>query len=81
MAFIDYISYEDAPEKLRELYDKYGGDNKTPANIVRIAGSNPRAMAAHMDFYRAVMFAKSPLSRRHREMIATMVSGLNKCHY
>ncbi|MBD3332720.1 peroxidase, partial [candidate division GN15 bacterium] len=79
--FIDYISYEDASEKLRSLYDKYGGDNKTPANIVRIAGPNPRAMAAHMDFYRAIMFAKSPLSRRQREMIATMVSGLNQCHY
>jgi alkylhydroperoxidase family enzyme len=81
MAFIDYISYEDASEKLRALYDKYGGDNKTPANIVRIAGPNPRAMEAHMDFYRAIMFAKSPLSRRQREMIATMVSGLNRCHY
>ena len=81
MAFIDYISYEDASEKLRALYDKYGGDNKTPANIVRIAGPNPRAMEAHMDFYRAIMFARSPLSRRQREMIATMVSGLNRCHY
>jgi len=81
MAFIDYISYQDASDTLKKLYARLGGKNKQPANIVRIAGPNPKAMDAHIAFYRAVMFQKSPLSRQQREMVATVVSAINHCHY
>ena len=81
MAFIDYISYEDASDDLKKLYRKYGGADRTPANIVRIAGQNPPVMEAHGPFYRAIMRSESPLSRAQREMIGTFVSGLNNCHY
>jgi len=81
MAFIDYISYEDASPKLKELYERFGGKDNKPANIVRIAGLNPDAMEAHLSSYRAIMFGKSPLSRDQREMIAVVVSSINKCHY
>ena len=81
MAFIDYIEYDDAPDHLKKLYDRYGGKTKTPANIVRIAGTNPPAMKAHLDLYRAIMFHKSDLSRHQREMIAVVVSSINQCHY
>jgi alkylhydroperoxidase family enzyme len=81
MAFIDYIKYDDASDALKELYRRFGGEDKTPANIVRIAGPNPKAMEAHIDFYRSLMVNKSPLSRAQREMIAVVVSALNNCHY
>ena len=81
MSFIKYIPYDEASEELKALYEKYGGKDKMPANIVRIAGFNPKAMAAHLDFYRAIMFGKSPLSRDQREMIAVVVSAINGCHY
>ncbi|NOY88623.1 MAG: peroxidase [FCB group bacterium] len=81
MALIKYILYNQALPELKKLYDKYGGSNKTPANIVRIAGFNPKAMEAHMAFYRAIMFGRSSLSRNQREMIAVVVSALNHCHY
>ena len=81
MAFIKYIPYDDAGDELRKLYDAYGGADKTPANIVRIAGPIPQALKAHVDLYRAIMFGPSPLSRAQREMIAVTVSALNKCHY
>ena len=81
MAFIDDISYANASEMLKKLYERLGGEKKQPANIVRIAGPNPKAMDAHIAFYRAVMFQKSPLSRQQREMIATVVSVINHCHY
>ena len=38
-------------------------------------------MKAAMDFYGASMFAASPLSRAQREMLATVVSKINGCHY
>jgi len=81
VAFIDYIPYDDASPELQELYRKYGGADNTPANIIRIAGHNPKAMEAHMRFYRAIMFGNSPLSRRQREMIGVVVSAINNCHY
>ena len=81
MAFIKYISYDEASEELKALYDKYGGKNKIPANIVRIAGLNPKALAGHIDLYKAIMFGKSPLSRDQRELIAVVVSAINSCHY
>lgn len=81
MAFIKYIPYDDASDELKALYEKYGGKSKIPANIVRIAGLNPKALAAHIDLYKAIMFGKSPLSRDQREMIAVVVSAINECHY
>ena len=81
MAFIDYIPYEDASPELQELYRKYGGADTTPANIIRIAGHNPKAMEAHVAFHRAIMYGDSPLSRQQREMISVVVSAINMCHY
>ncbi len=81
MAYIKYISYDDAGDELKKVYEQAGAPNRVPANILRIAGLNPRAMQAHLDFYKSVMFQKSPLSRQQREMIAVVVSALNQCHY
>lgn len=81
MAFIDYIPYENASEGLKNIYSKYGGKTKTPANIIRISGSNPPSMQAHIDLYRSIMFQKSDISRHQREMIAVVVSSINECHY
>ena len=81
MAFIEYIPYDSASDQLKELYERLGGASRQPANIVRIAGPNPKALDAHIQFYRAIMYQKSPLSRQQREMIATVVSALNHCLY
>ncbi len=81
MAFIKYIKYEDASDKLKKLYEQFGGPSKTPANVVRIAGPNPDAMDAHLQFYRAVMSTNSAITRDQQEMIAVVVSSINQCHY
>ena len=81
MAFIKYIPYETASDELKSLYERLGGASRQPANIVRIAGLNPKAMAAHVQLFRTTMTQKSPLSRQQREMIATVVSAINQCHY
>jgi len=81
MAFIDYIDYNEATAELKALYEKFGGKDKIPANIIRIAGHNPKAMEYHVDFYRSIMFGTSDLTRQQREMIAVLVSSINQCHY
>lgn len=42
---------------------------------------NPPTLRAHADLYHSVMHAKSPLRRSEREMVALVVSAINKCHY
>ncbi len=81
MAFIDYISFDDASPELQAAYTRHGGKNKTPANIVRISGVNPKAMEGHVAMYRALISPQSSLSRQQQEMIAVVVSAINKCHY
>ena len=50
-------------------------------NIVQIMSLNPRVLKSSMEMYGAAMFGKSPLSRQQREMLATVVSRENDCHY
>ena len=72
MAFIDYLPGESIPAADRVA----DGDN-----ILRVHGVHSRAMRLHYDLYRQLMYAKGPLSRIQREMIAVVVSAANACRY
>jgi hypothetical protein len=50
-------------------------------NILRIHGVHSHVMRLHFDLYLEIMHRPSPLSRAQREMIGTMVSAINGCHY
>jgi alkylhydroperoxidase family enzyme len=50
-------------------------------HIVSIMSQNPRALKSSMDFYSAIMFGRSPLSRSRRELLAVVVSAVNHCLY
>ena len=50
-------------------------------NIVGIMSLNPRALRTSMDFYAAIMYGSSPLSRGQRELLAVVVSSANHCRY
>jgi len=51
-------------------------------NIIRCQSPRPPILRASTNLYIEVMYGKeSPLSRARREMIATVVSQLNACHY
>lgn len=50
-------------------------------HIVGIMSLNPRVLRTSMDFYAAVMYGTSPLSRGQRELIAVVVSRVNHCRY
>jgi alkylhydroperoxidase family enzyme len=72
MAFIDYVSEDEIPP-----------EDRVPDhdNIVRIHGVHSRTMRQHYDLYRELMYAKGPLTRVQREMIAVVVSAENRCRY
>ena len=72
MAFIGYVNEEQIPPE-----DRVPDQD----NIVRLHGVHSRTMRLHYDLYRELMYAKGPLSRIQREMIAVVVSARNRCRY
>ena len=81
MAWIKMISEEEAEGELKTAYDKlvepWGGVD----NILKIHSLNLRSLWAHYELYQTVMYGRSQITRLQREMIAVVVSAVNKCHY
>ena len=79
MAWIDVIPAEEAEGTLKEAYERLGveqGPMFTPLEVLTLNGPVLRSV---YDLNVAVLVESSPLSRLQREMIATLVSGLNGC--
>ena len=72
MAFIKYIPEEQIPPQNR-VADK--------DNIIQIHAVHSKVMKQHYELYLELMRRPGPISRIQREMIAILVSALNKCHY
>lgn len=81
MAFIKILGQDEAEGYLKEQYDAAVRRAGTVSNIVSIQGHNSQVLKSSMMLYRDIMFGPSPLSRAQREMIATVVSKINNCHY
>jgi alkylhydroperoxidase family enzyme len=81
MPWIKQISINEAKGFLKKQFDDAIKRAGRVWHIVHIMSINPRAMKSSLDFYSAVMFGKSPLSRVQREMLATVVSCELDCHY
>ncbi len=81
MAWIETISDAEADGPLRKLFEAAVARAGRVFNIVRVMSLDPPTLKASMGFYQAVMFGQSPLSRAQRELLATVVSRVNECHY
>ncbi len=81
MPWIKVLSLDEATGLLKKEYKAAMKRAGRIWGIVGIMSQNPRAMKASMDFYGAIMFGKSPLSRSQREMLAVVVSATNHCIY
>ena len=82
MAWIDMIDEAKAEGKLAELYDKLTGpQNHKVAHVLKVHSLNPDVLEDHLNLYKTIMYGKSNISRKQREMVATFVSNINECHY
>ena len=81
MAFIQIIEHSDATGLLKETYDIIAETRGKLAGVHKIQSLNPESIIRHMDFYLAIMYSKSPLTRAQREMLAVVVSVTNNCVY
>ncbi len=81
MAWIEQVDDQQAAGLLEKIY----ADAKKRAgrvfNILKVQSLNPPTLRASMGLYMQTTQAASPVSRALREMIATVVSQANECHY
>jgi len=75
------IDVNDATGELRLEYDAAMARAGKVFNIVKGMSLAPRVLARSIELYREIMFGDSELSRMDRELLATVVSKANDCHY
>ena len=81
MPWIKQISVSEATGFLKQQFDAAIKRAGRVWNIVHIMSLNPRAMKSSIDFYGAILFGRSPLSRMQREILATVTSAELHCRY
>lgn len=82
MAWIKTVGTADAGGLLAKLYHEAARRAGRVFNVIQAQSLRPAVLRASTQLYLAIMHASdSPLSRAQREMIATAVSSVNRCHY
>jgi alkylhydroperoxidase family enzyme len=81
MPWVSQVPIAEATGLLKRQFDAAIARAGRVWHIVHIMSLNPRSMKASMEFYGAVMFGTSPLSRRQRELLATVTSAELRCRY
>jgi len=81
MPWIKTITPEEATGRLKKSYDAAMHRAGRVFGIVRTMSLAPPVLDASMGLYLRVMQGKEGLERRQRELLATVVSRANDCHY
>ncbi len=81
MAWIETVSDEQADGALEKMYEASVARAGRVFNVARAMSLNPAALRASMGLHQVIMHDRSPLSRAQRELMATVVSRANECHY
>jgi alkylhydroperoxidase family enzyme len=82
VAWIRTIAPEAATGLLKSLYEQAVARAGKVFNVVRLQSLRPEVLRASIALYvELVKSPRSPLSRSQRELIATVVSSTNGCHY
>ena len=81
MPHIRQIEVDEATGRLAQEYEAALARAGKVFNIVKAMCLNPVVLNRSMALYKAIMFGPSELSRVERELLATVVSTANDCHY
>jgi alkylhydroperoxidase family enzyme len=81
MAYIRLIEPDDATGLLKAEYDAAIGRAGKVFNIIKAMSLRPGVLKRSMEMYKAIMFGTSGLTRQERELLATVTSAQNSCHY
>ena len=81
MAHLRLIEVDEANGAVKDEYDAAVGRAGKVFNIVKAMSLRPGVLRRSMELYKGIMFGPSGLSRQERELLATVVSRENDCHY
>jgi alkylhydroperoxidase family enzyme len=81
MPWIKTIAPGEATGRLKKSYDAAMQRAGRVFGIVRTMSLAPPVLDASMGLYLRIMHAKEGLERAQRELLATVVSRTNGCHY
>jgi len=81
MPHIRLTEPDEATGLLASEYDAAIGRAGKIFNIVKAMSPRPETLQASMELYKTIMFGPSSLSRAERELLATVTSSANDCHY
>lgn len=81
MAYIRTIPREEATGLLKREYDAAVDRAGRVFHIVSLQSLNPTVLRASIRLYKTLMLGPGPLSRRVREMLATVTSRALDCFY
>jgi alkylhydroperoxidase family enzyme len=81
MPHIHLIEPDDATGLLKVEYDAAIGRAGKVFNIVKAMSLRPGVLKRSMEMYKAIMFGPCGLTRQERELLATVTSARNDCHY
>lgn len=81
MAYIRLIEEGEAEGQLREEYDAARERAGKVFNILKAMSLRAGVLRASMALYREIMFGESGLSRKERELLATVASAEQSCRY
>ena len=81
MPHIRLIDEGEAEGALKEEYDAAVERAGKVFNILKAMSLRPGVLRASMALYREIMFGESGLSRKERELLATVSSAAQNCDY
>ncbi len=81
MPHIRQIEVDEATGRLAQEYADAVARAGKVFNVVKAMCLNPTVLNRSMALYKVIMFGPSKLSRSERELLATVVSTANECHY
>jgi len=79
--YIKLIDEDEADGLLEEEYEAAVERAGKVFNILKAMSLRPGVLRASIALYREIMFGESGLSRQERELLATVTSAEQSCHY
>lgn len=82
MSYIRQIGPDEAQGELKEVFEQLmAARNGRVSPVMQIFSLNPSLLRRVREMNSLITFGGSSLGRRREEMIATLVSSINRCHY
>ena len=82
MPYVKTVPYHQAKGLLKQAYDGMLAQQGRISNVYAVSSLRPETMVSLQNHHQPVMqSATSGLTEAAKQMIATLVSALNKCRY